>query len=88
MNAAALPAYHYGILKGYLAGQNAPAEILVAAEALYSGSIQGPPNTELLEAIRHMTEAAEGLLARAQFSPPLGSEPLNPFGGRERGEAL
>lgn len=58
-----VPAYHIGVLKGYLSGQNAPAEIFVAAEALYMAAIQGPLRADALEAINLVAQAAEKLIA-------------------------
>ena len=33
------PLYHYALVKGSLAGQNAPSEALVAVEALYMAAV-------------------------------------------------
>ena len=61
--------YHYGLLKGYLAGQDAPADILVATEALYVAASHAPLAAEALEAIRLVTEAAEKLIKRVDSLP-------------------
>ncbi|WP_435018521.1 hypothetical protein TA3x_000495 [Tundrisphaera sp. TA3] len=69
MNAVAVPVFHYGILKGYLAGQNAPSEIIVAADALYAAATQSTLASDALEAVRLVTEAAEKLMARVESLP-------------------
>ena len=61
MSSVAIPLYHYALLKGYLAGQNPPSEVIVAVEALYIAAVQGPLRSDALEAIQAVKETAEGL---------------------------
>lgn len=65
MSSVTVPLYHYGILKGYLYGQNPPSEVLTAVEALYMAAIQGPLREDALEAIQAVREAAEKLTGMA-----------------------
>lgn len=64
-----VPAYHIGVLKGYLSGQDAPTEVFVAAEALYMAAIQGPLRVDAIEAINLVAQAAERLAANVKHEP-------------------
>lgn len=49
--ATAIPAYHLGILRGFLLGQDAPVEVFAAAEALYLVAAREPlPDVEQVNA--------------------------------------
>ncbi|WP_435007968.1 hypothetical protein P12x_005234 [Tundrisphaera lichenicola] len=69
MSSVTVPLYHYALLKGYLAGQNAPSEALAAVEALYMAAIQGPLRADALDAIQAVKEAAERLAGMAATPP-------------------
>lgn len=69
MSLVAVPLYHYALLKGFLAGQNPPSEVLAAVEALYMAAVQGPLRADALEAIQAVKEAAERLAGLATASP-------------------
>jgi len=71
MSSVTVPLYHYALLKGYLAGQNAPNEALAAVEALYMAAVQGPLRADALDAIQAVKEAAERLVGMATVSPPV-----------------
>ncbi len=51
-----IPLYHYALLKGHLLGQNAPAEILTAVEALYMAAVQRPLASDAKEAIQRIID--------------------------------
>ncbi|MFO0949542.1 MAG: hypothetical protein U0835_00020 [Isosphaeraceae bacterium] len=79
MTAVAVPAYHYALVKGYLLGQAAPADVLVALEALHMAAVQGPLRDDALEAIQRVSEAAERLAARIEVVPtPAVARPAAP----------
>ena len=69
MSSVTVPLYHYALLKGFLAGQNPPSEVMAAVEALYMAAVQGPLSTDALEAIQAVKEAAERLAGMAIASP-------------------
>ncbi|MCE9564615.1 MAG: hypothetical protein K8U57_21485 [Planctomycetes bacterium] len=73
-----VPVYHYGILKGYLAAQGAPSEILAAVEALYAAAARPPLDAELQDALQKIMEAADRLSA-PPASPPLKSPDSQPI---------
>ena len=72
-----LPIYHLGILRGYLSGQNAPTQVLLAAETLYLAAVQGPLRTDALEAIRLISDAAEKLTAQCNRPVVVGPDKID-----------
>jgi hypothetical protein len=71
-----VPVYHYGVLKGYLAAQNAPTEILAALEALYAVSAHPPLAADLHDTLQKIMEAADRLPVSPSVQPQ--TEPTEP----------
>lgn len=70
-----LPLLHFGILKGYLLGQSAPADVLTAAEALYQAAVQAPSAQEVRDAVDSLNEAVDRLAAQ----PRTAEKPAEPI---------